>query len=203
MEADARVGVVGCKVYYPDTSVIQHAGGVILANARTEHVGYGEVDHGQHDVPRDVDYVTGAALAVRRAVLVRLGLLDEGYYPLYFEETDLCHRTRAMGYRVLYLPQAVAYHYERSAKGGLTESFFVPYHRNRLRFVMKNYDRRQLAAFVREELVWLMKRDYRPEIVGLRRAYVSLVANLPTWLAVRARARMPSYRQAHGQYWGA
>jgi GT2 family glycosyltransferase len=194
MEMDARVGVVGCKVYYPDSRVLQHAGGCILANGRTEHLGYGEVDHGQYDIPREVDYVTGAALAVRRGVLEELGLLDEGYYPLYFEETDLCYRARGNGYRVIYMPTAVAYHHELSAKGGLRESFFVPYHRNRLRFVIKNFDRRRLFGFLKEEIPWLWKRDYEPEIVGLRKAYLSLAGMLPAWLAARARMRLPSYR---------
>ncbi len=196
MGLDAGVGVVGCKVYYPDSNVLQHAGGCILPNGRTEHIGYGEVDHGQYDIARDVDYVTGAALAVRRGVLNELGLLDEGYYPLYFEETDLCYRARARGYRVVYLPTAVAYHYELSAKGGLKESFFIPYHRNRLRFVVKNFDRRELWRFLKEEIPWLLRRDYHPEIVGLRRAYKSLLGMLPRWLVVRARLRLPSHLRA-------
>ncbi len=196
MGLDAHVAVVGCKVYYPNSKRLQHAGGRILANGRTEHVGYGEVDHGQYDIPREVDYVTGAALAVRRDVLEELGLLDEGYYPLYFEETDLCYRARSSGYRVVYLPTAVAYHHELSAKGGLGESFFIPYHRNRLRFVVKNFDRQRLVGFLKEEIPWLWKRDYEPEIVGLRKAYLSLLLTLPAWLAARARLRLPSYRRA-------
>jgi GT2 family glycosyltransferase len=196
MEMDKRVGVVGCKIYYPNSNVLQHAGGRILQNGRTEHLGYGEVDHGQHDVCREVDYVTGAALAVRRTVLEGLGLLDEGYYPLYFEETDLCYRARERGYRVLYVPSAVAYHYELSAKGGLGVSFFVPYHRNRLRFVLKNFDRRRLLRFLAAEVPWLWTRDYGPEKVGLRRAYLSLPGMLPGWLKARARLKLPSYRRA-------
>ena len=67
MMADPAIGIAGCKMYYPGGRTIQHAGGFITApQAWPGHYGLNDEDQGQHDAIRDVDYVIGAALAVKR-----------------------------------------------------------------------------------------------------------------------------------------
>jgi len=107
---DPSIGVAGCKILEPDGVTLQHAGGVVAANALTQHVGRGEEDRGQYDELAEVDYVTGAGLAIRREVWESLGGFDEGYWPAYFEETELCWQARARGYRVVFVPEAVLLH---------------------------------------------------------------------------------------------
>ncbi|CAG0995499.1 partial N-acetylglucosaminyl-diphospho-decaprenol L-rhamnosyltransferase, partial [Anaerolineae bacterium] len=101
------VGVVGCKIFYPDSQIIQHAGGrVDWPLGLTHHWGYREPDAEVWNVAKTVDYVTGAALAFRRDILTRVGMLDEGFWPGYFEDVDFCLRVRKAGYQVLYEPRA-------------------------------------------------------------------------------------------------
>lgn len=135
---DPGVGVAGCKILYPDGKTVQHAGGWIeWPLGLAYHYGKGENDTGQWDNPRTVEYVTGAAMAFRRDVLERVGLLDEDFWPGYFEDTDFCSRVRKAGYEVWYTPDAVVLHRE-------TTSFVDPailschYHRGRLRFLLKH-----------------------------------------------------------------
>jgi N-acetylglucosaminyl-diphospho-decaprenol L-rhamnosyltransferase len=64
---------------------------------------------GHHDVPTQVDWVTGAMMMIRREVLESVGLLDEGYF-LYFEETDLMFRMRRAGWNIWHVPAARAVH---------------------------------------------------------------------------------------------
>ncbi len=59
--------------------------------------------------PVEVDWVSGACLAVRTDLLLRLGGLDERYF-LYCEDEELCLRARAQGAAVAYLPTVEAYH---------------------------------------------------------------------------------------------
>lgn len=59
--------------------------------------------------PQPVDWICGASMMVRAAVLKAIGGLDEGYF-LYFEETDFCLRARRAGFPTWYVPQSRVMH---------------------------------------------------------------------------------------------
>ena len=59
---------------------------------------------------QEVDQPAGAFLMFRRAIWEKLGGLDEAFYPLWFEDVDFCLRVKRAGYRILYIPNAVARH---------------------------------------------------------------------------------------------
>jgi GT2 family glycosyltransferase len=65
--------------------------------------------HGEHSVSTQVDWVTGAALMVRRLAIETVGLLDESYF-LYWEDLDWCYRMRRAGWTVHRVPEARAIH---------------------------------------------------------------------------------------------
>ncbi len=58
---------------------------------------------------RDVGWVTGACLLLRREAANAAGLMDEAYF-LYFDDADLCAALRAAGGRILFLPEAEIVH---------------------------------------------------------------------------------------------
>jgi N-acetylglucosaminyl-diphospho-decaprenol L-rhamnosyltransferase len=66
-----------------------------------------ELDYSQR-LP--VEQPAGAFLMVRRAVWQEMGGFDEGYFPLWFEDVDFCRRLADRGYRLYYVPRAVAKH---------------------------------------------------------------------------------------------
>jgi GT2 family glycosyltransferase len=51
----------------------------------------------------DLDYATGAAFFARRDAVIGVSGFDERYF-MYFEETDLCHRMHAAGWRIAAFP---------------------------------------------------------------------------------------------------
>jgi N-acetylglucosaminyl-diphospho-decaprenol L-rhamnosyltransferase len=53
---------------------------------------------------REVDWVSGSSVLLRRATLDEVGLFDEAYF-MYVEDMDLCTRMRAAGWEVWYSPQ--------------------------------------------------------------------------------------------------
>jgi N-acetylglucosaminyl-diphospho-decaprenol L-rhamnosyltransferase len=57
-----------------------------------------------------VEQPAGAFLMVRREVWQELGGFDESFFPLWFEDVDFCRRTLDRGYRLYYVPEAVAEH---------------------------------------------------------------------------------------------
>lgn len=131
---DESLGAAGAKLRFPDSKLIQHAGGRInWPELTTNHFGEGQTDDGQFDTIRDVDYVTGAALAIRRNAFDVVGGFDERYFPAYWEDVDFCFRLRDAGWKVQYRPDLTASHFEGS---GTTRgnAYFTAWTRNRLRF---------------------------------------------------------------------
>ncbi len=61
------------------------------------------------DVPRDVAWLSGGALLLRREAFASVGGFDPGYF-LYVEDMDLGDRLRAAGWRLRYEPAAVVEH---------------------------------------------------------------------------------------------
>ena len=56
------------------------------------------------------DWILGAAMLVRASAMRDVGLMDERFF-LYFEDVDWCRRFWHNGYKAVYYPQAIFYHY--------------------------------------------------------------------------------------------
>ncbi|MDK2970674.1 MAG: hypothetical protein PWP23_429 [Candidatus Sumerlaeota bacterium] len=163
---DDTIGIVGARLYYPHSHRVQHAGGVLHPNAMAEHPGVNALDEGQFDEDKDVDFVTGALVAVRRADIEALGGLDEDFFPAYYEETDLCWRLRASGRRVRYLSAAIGYHWESVELGLFSPALVRMSYRSRMIFVVKNLLwRRFFTEFLPFETRWF----FGPFARGFRR----------------------------------
>lgn len=63
----------------------------------------------EHDVTRDVDWVSGATMMFPRAVFDRLGGWDVGFF-MFNEDVDFCRRVRDAELRVVYEPSVAVYH---------------------------------------------------------------------------------------------
>ena len=108
IRSDSGAGMAGPKIYYfGDRKRIWYAGGRIeWWKGWISHVGVRELDEGQYDAPRRIDYVTGCCMLVKREVIERVGMLDEAYY-IYGEDADWCVRASRAGFSLLYVPSAV------------------------------------------------------------------------------------------------
>ena len=174
--ADKKVGLVGSKILFEDNRTFQHAGGLFRENGVSVHIGKGEIDSGQYDYPRDVEYLCGASIAFRRDILKEIGFFDEGYSPLYYEDLDFAHRLKKKGFKVCYIPKSRLVHKENISTQGLSDKFYYHYHKNRLRFIFKNYNAKFIInKFFIEEKKWFSKElpvNLRPIIL---KTYVSSI----------------------------
>ena len=104
------VGLAGARLVSPDGRLRQ--AGILLGprGATVQpYIGAGEDEPGylaQVMLLRDVSAVSGACLAIRRALFQDLGGLDETALPTAWSDIDLCLRARAAGLRVLWDPAA-------------------------------------------------------------------------------------------------
>ncbi|MYA76180.1 MAG: glycosyltransferase family 2 protein [Gemmatimonadetes bacterium] len=123
-ERSGDTGMAGPKIYqYGKDNVLDSAGTrAIWWLAQGFLIGHGEDDRGQYDHPGEMPYVTGTALLVKRAVLEKIGLMDEDYF-CYFDDFDWGLKARKAGYRLLLVPEAVVHH-----KGSLTAGFGSPFY---------------------------------------------------------------------------
>ena len=72
---------------------------------------------------KDVDWCQGSCFIVPKKVFDQVGLFDERFF-MYFEDTDLCRRIWAGGYRVTYVgPIEVIHMHMKMSRGGLFQLF--------------------------------------------------------------------------------
>jgi len=91
-ESDAKIGILGCKIIYPNGE-IQNLGGHIKGMEITRILKYREKII-------DVDHVMGAFMLIKRKVIEKIGLLDEVFTPYLLEDTDYCLRAKKSGFLI-------------------------------------------------------------------------------------------------------
>ena len=60
------------------------------------------------------DYLGGACCLFSRNVFEKVGILDEGFSPAYFEDVDICYRARAAGFQIVWNPTHLVAHEEHA-----------------------------------------------------------------------------------------
>jgi len=90
-----------------------------------------------HDSDREVDWVTGACMMVRREAYEGVGGMDERFF-LYFEDVDWCYRMKKHGWKVCYAHSSeMKHHYRRESAGRLPDRKLV----NHLLSTFRFYDK--------------------------------------------------------------
>lgn len=90
--------------------------------------------------PREVDWVSGACLLVRRADAEAVGLMDERYF-MYAEDVDFCAAVRARGRRVLFAPSAEVVHLRGQSRAMASAATERAYRRSQIAFYEKHHPR--------------------------------------------------------------
>lgn len=149
-EDDNQNGFVGPKTYFYEFNdrkdIINFAGGTLnLSRGTSQSIGFGEVDNGQHDRMKIVDYVEGSCMLIKSEVLKMAGSLDKRYFA-YWEETDLCIRGSELGYKSVYAPKAKIWHKVSASTSSPAKIYY--YYRNRFWFVKKHSKRGEYLKFL-------------------------------------------------------
>ena len=167
---EPRVGLLGPHVVLPDGATQSSCRRTYsLATAFVESTPlqwwFGETPALQRFYCRDldetqaatVDWVVGACLVARRAVLQAVGGFDPRFF-MYFEETDWCRRIREAGWDVAYVPAAeVLHHHSRSADQDLTARA-LNFHRSRQAYMAK--ERGRVVALLLRGIIGLLFAVY-------------------------------------------
>ncbi len=135
-----QAGMIGPSVYEMDRpQTIQSAGARIQWwDAKFPPLSGGVTEAALDKTPRVVDYISGAAMLVRRGTIEAIGVLDEAFH-LYVEEVDWCRRAAGAGHGVWVVPRSRIWH-----KGAVSVNTMrkpsVEYYRfrNRIFFMRKH-----------------------------------------------------------------
>jgi hypothetical protein len=126
-------GIVGPRILQPGKRrrIWFNGGMVDRGTGATWHLDQGSRAGSVPKVVRDVDYVTGASMLVRRLLIDDIGPLPTHYF-LYYEETDWCLRASDAGWRVMVDQRARMTHHKRS--GGAVPTPYYLYYMTRNRY---------------------------------------------------------------------
>jgi N-acetylglucosaminyl-diphospho-decaprenol L-rhamnosyltransferase len=159
-DADARLGAAGPRIRntdgtdYPSArslpSLVDAVGHGALGMFRPDNRftrRYRQLD-ADPAVPRAVDWLSGAAMWLRRDALDDVGGWDERYF-MYMEDVDLCWRLRRAGWGVRYEPAGSVVHVQGASTARRPYRMILEHHRSAWRFTRRRYTgwRRVLLPF--------------------------------------------------------
>ncbi len=157
-ESDTRIGVVGVKILaydQPDRIWVAY-GEVTYRQSLVRLIGFYSFDDGRFDTQRDVEWVPGTAMLLRRKALQEVGLFDDDFFA-YHEDVDWCVRARNLGYRVVFAPKPIIHHKVSRSSGG--KGYVTPRQylasRNMVLFVRKHANVLQKLKFISFQVVAL------------------------------------------------
>ncbi len=126
-ERDQRIGFTGSKLLNGD-GTLQEAGGIFWRDGSAWNFGRnGDPRRPEFNYLKDVDYVSGASIALPRDLWESLGGFDPAFKPAYCEDSDIAFRVRARGLRTIYVPHSELIHHEGKSHGRDTESGIKAY----------------------------------------------------------------------------
>ncbi len=154
-ESDRTIAAVQPKVRsHRETDQFEHAG---AAGGWIDFLGYPfcrgriidtiEKDRGQYDQVTEIFWASGACMAVRAPLYKTFGGFDDDFFA-HMEEIDLCWRLKRAGYKIMFTPKSVVYHF-----GGGTLGYQSPYKaylnfRNNYYLLLKNENTLRLAYII-------------------------------------------------------
>ncbi len=170
LDADPELGAAGPLVRYPDgrlqasarrlPTLTQALGHALLGlwwpdNPWTRAYRMRDVDPNQ---PREVDWLSGCALALRREAFVAVGGFDPAYF-MFVEDVDLGYRLRQAGWRMIFTPHAEVVHAVGASTRARRAAMVIEHAKSLDRFYGRAYAHgpgRLLRPFVRLGLLlWI------------------------------------------------
>ena len=168
------VGIIGCKLKYPD-------GRVCNGKSYSEKF-YALINIKNKNTKKGyVEAVIGAVFLIKREVIRKIGLIDEVYLPFFYEETDFCERAVRKGYKTYYVSNTNITHLERyTMKYNIKKKWtneqityfslrndWIFLFRYRKRFLLLNLIYNTVQAFIRIEPEFNI-RPFREIVIRLK-----------------------------------
>jgi N-acetylglucosaminyl-diphospho-decaprenol L-rhamnosyltransferase len=148
LNQNPNVGAVGSRITFEEGSYQLSAGKLPnLAIELWDKIKYGldrrwhqlfsGIYDRQYSTIREVGWLTGACLMIRRDVFEQIGGFDESFF-MYFEDKDICKRVRDAGFKVVYYPETSLIHLLGGSSQGIKKSVNTYYRDSQLYYYQKH-----------------------------------------------------------------
>ena len=118
LDARPEIGIVAPKLLFPfEPFGIECCGCAISPIGRVQYLARGQARESVTEA-REVQCAISAAWLMKRALIEDIGLLDEAFSPVQYEDLDFCYRARAAGWQVWTAPDVEIYHFEHTTTAG-------------------------------------------------------------------------------------
>ena len=138
-ERNEQIGMCASKVLFlerPD--VIDSAGMNIYFDGSSKQRGNLEIDTGQYDKIQETLAPSACAALYRMEMLKEIGLFDKDFF-IYCEDMDLALRGRLAGWRAVFVPSSIVYHFYSGTVGGYSPMKAYLVERNHFWVAVKNF----------------------------------------------------------------
>ena len=149
MDENPDAGAIGPRIVNPDGSLQYSARRFPTMLAATfRHTLFGRLfpnnrfvrdymmTDWDHDEVRDVDWLSGAALMMRKETVEQIGALDERFF-MYCKDVDWCRRAHSNGWRVVYFPMASVSHRIGAASDQNPVAMIEQHHKSMMQYYLK------------------------------------------------------------------
>lgn len=153
ISADPSTGILGAKIMlFTDRERLDHIGGKWNpSKAAFTLIGNREPQNSfVWDKKKELDYVCGASMLIKKEVFEKIGLLEEKFF-LIWEEADFCFRARKEGFKIRYCPTAELWHKVSASFTGKAHSTYF-FWRNRLLWIQRNCEKEEIDKIYEQVL---------------------------------------------------
>lgn len=163
-ESSPEIGIVGPDLPPNKKSKVVFGSGFIDDSGIARH-SYKKTEHAG-------EQVGGGAFLIKRKVFEKIGFLDEGFNPIYFEESDYCARARKAGHKIVFTPKVKIIHFGSAIVEKQPGKWaYVTLNKNRIRYMLLHFPKRRLAKAFFWELGRIVKSIAKLRMHWLAEAY--------------------------------
>ena len=118
LDGDERRAIVAPKLLFPwQPFAIECCGCGISRSGRVQYIGRGEAREAYQE-PFELQCAISAAWMMPRRLIESIGMLDDAFSPVQYEDLDFCYRAREAGAQVWALPEVELFHFEHTTTAG-------------------------------------------------------------------------------------